>query len=252
MNTLILPKAHPSHGKQIAGASAAARLGKAVITTAFILISLQPQLSAQPAAAEKLSKLSQSYEAASERALAPLRQTYLAELAKLKTEYTKAGDLDSALAVDAVMKQLNPTAPATLTPAATTASKSASEPAEVKKAAPGNPRDLLPPAPKDLREREILKIVEGKVWRLGTELLRLDAEGKGARFTSYAGVEPNLKWKLDPQTRIITIFSGYTKLVRIMSETSGVAVFYDKPEAGVMNFMLENKPVPELAPTSLK
>ena len=49
--------------------------------------------------ADKLSMLTQRYEAAIERSVTPLRAAYLAELEALKVEYTKAGKLEDAIAV---------------------------------------------------------------------------------------------------------------------------------------------------------
>lgn len=55
---------------------------------------------------EKLSTLKTSYQAAVARATTPLTKTYLSELERLKIEYTKKGDLQAALAVDAELKLL--------------------------------------------------------------------------------------------------------------------------------------------------
>lgn len=49
---------------------------------------------------EKAQKLRESYRAAIDRATAPLTKTYLAELQRLKIEYTKAADLKGALAIE--------------------------------------------------------------------------------------------------------------------------------------------------------
>lgn len=54
---------------------------------------------------DKLAALKLSYDAAMIRATAPITQTYVQELQKLKTEYTKAGNLEAALAVDAILKE---------------------------------------------------------------------------------------------------------------------------------------------------
>ena len=63
---------------------------------------------------EKLTKLRESYQAAISKATAPIQKTYTTELEKLKSEFTKVGDLESALAVDAELKvsaqRSNPTA----------------------------------------------------------------------------------------------------------------------------------------------
>ena len=59
-------------------------------------------ISAEP---DKLLKLRTSYEAAVTRATTPLQKTYLQELEKLKTEYTRAAKLEDALAVADEMKR---------------------------------------------------------------------------------------------------------------------------------------------------
>ena len=57
---------------------------------------------------DRVAVLKAGYEAALARATAPIRQKYLEELLKLKTEYTKAGNLEAALATDAILKEMNP------------------------------------------------------------------------------------------------------------------------------------------------
>lgn len=64
----------------------------------------------------RLATLKAGYEAALERATAPIQQKYIAELQKLKSDYTRASDLESALAVDAILKGLIGT-PETAAPA---------------------------------------------------------------------------------------------------------------------------------------
>ena len=58
---------------------------------------------------EKLTKLRGSYESAMTKATAPIQKTYVAELQKLKIEFTKAGNLEGALAIDAEIKSLEKT-----------------------------------------------------------------------------------------------------------------------------------------------
>ena len=58
-------------------------------------------LAAEP---EKLAKLRGSYESAISKATAPIQKTYVSELEKLKIEFTKAGNLEAALAVDSELK----------------------------------------------------------------------------------------------------------------------------------------------------
>ena len=58
---------------------------------------------------DRLRSLRDSYRSAVERSTAPLTKTYLAELEKLKTELTKKGDLQGALAVESEIKVISPT-----------------------------------------------------------------------------------------------------------------------------------------------
>ncbi len=53
----------------------------------------------------KLERLRANYISAVTRAVSPLTKSYTAELEKLKTEFTKAGDLESAIAVDKELKK---------------------------------------------------------------------------------------------------------------------------------------------------
>ena len=55
---------------------------------------------------EKLSRLRGSYNTAVDRVVTPLKKTYATELQRLKIEYTKAGNLEAALAVDAEIKNI--------------------------------------------------------------------------------------------------------------------------------------------------
>lgn len=50
-------------------------------------------------------KLQDNYDAAIARATAPITATYVKELEKLKADYTRAGDLKSALAADELIKE---------------------------------------------------------------------------------------------------------------------------------------------------
>lgn len=56
---------------------------------------------------DKLHALQKSYDAAVTKATAPLTKTYLQELQKLKAEYTKAGDLKSAVATEDLISSLS-------------------------------------------------------------------------------------------------------------------------------------------------
>lgn len=77
------------------------------ISTLIAFTTITVLVSAQDAPLpEKLSTLKTSYQAAVARATTPLTKTYLSELERLKIEYTKKGDLQAALAVDAELKLL--------------------------------------------------------------------------------------------------------------------------------------------------
>jgi formylglycine-generating enzyme required for sulfatase activity len=65
----------------------------------------------------ELTRLNKSYEAAVQKAITPLKQTYAQELKKLKDNYTKAAKLEDAIAVDKVLKELSSSVNSTLTPA---------------------------------------------------------------------------------------------------------------------------------------
>jgi hypothetical protein len=63
---------------------------------------------------DKLAKLRDSYDAAVQRATAPITKTYVTELEKLKSEFTKAAKLEDALAVSEELKKhqsLTPSSP---------------------------------------------------------------------------------------------------------------------------------------------
>jgi len=60
-------------------------------------------LAAEP---EKLVSLRGSYQSAMTKATAPIQKTYVAELEKLKIEFTKSGNLEAALAVDTELKTI--------------------------------------------------------------------------------------------------------------------------------------------------
>ncbi|MFZ2278001.1 MAG: hypothetical protein WAW39_09380 [Prosthecobacter sp.] len=77
-------------------------------------------LSAQDSKAlpDKVVALKFNYEAAIQRATTPITRTYLQELQKLKMEYTKAGNLEAALATDAIFKEFADKTSQTSKPAA--------------------------------------------------------------------------------------------------------------------------------------
>ena len=68
----------------------------------------------------ELTRLNKSYEAAVQKAITPLKQTYIQELKKLKDNYTKAAKLEDAIAVDKVLKELPSSVNSALTPATVT------------------------------------------------------------------------------------------------------------------------------------
>lgn len=74
------------------------------IPALFFLVFSSVQAQEQAELPEKARKLQQSYQAAAERAIAPLRATYIKELEKLKAEYTRAGDLKGAVSVDTLIQ----------------------------------------------------------------------------------------------------------------------------------------------------
>ncbi len=78
----------------------------------FLIIASTLTAQDAPQLPEKVSTLKSSYSAAINRATAPITKAYVAELEKLRTEFTKKGDLQAALATDqelkAVTALLNP------------------------------------------------------------------------------------------------------------------------------------------------
>jgi len=66
------------------------------------------QAQTEPPLPPKLTSLKAGYESALARATLPITQTYIQELQKLKTEYTRAGNLEAALATDKLLKQFTP------------------------------------------------------------------------------------------------------------------------------------------------
>jgi hypothetical protein len=55
----------------------------------------------------RVESLTKNYEAAIARATAPITKTYRDELTKLKSEYTKSGDLTSAVAIEELIQRLS-------------------------------------------------------------------------------------------------------------------------------------------------
>ena len=75
----------------------------------------------------ELTRLNKSYEAAVQKAITPLKQTYIQELKKLKDNYTKAAKLEDALAVDKVLKELSSSVNSALATETATVTVNASE-----------------------------------------------------------------------------------------------------------------------------
>lgn len=90
------------------------------LTIATISIFHAIALTAQDSKAlpDKVVALKFNYEAAIQRATTPITRTYLQELQKLKMEYTKAGNLEAALATDAILKEFSEKTTQTSKPAA--------------------------------------------------------------------------------------------------------------------------------------
>jgi hypothetical protein len=73
----------------------------------LIISSVVPQIySADTVAPAELTRLRTSYEGASQRALAPIKQTYAKALQQLLEQFTKSGKLDEAVQVKAELKSL--------------------------------------------------------------------------------------------------------------------------------------------------
>jgi len=137
--------------------------------------------SAQQASTEKLEKLKLSFQQAMERATKPIKTTYQTELEKLKIEYTKAGNLEAALAVDAELKDIVVSSPATPSPMA----------AQVVS------RDQVPKEAHRLRDCYVLGVNAGREisWadakaeceKMGGRLVTISDERKWADILAYRG-----------------------------------------------------------------
>ncbi len=84
---------------------------RAFLLSTFLLLVAGSSRSETPPLPGKLAALRESYHRAMERAAEPIRATYVQELRKLRDEYTKAGQLQPALAVDEELNALQPGAP---------------------------------------------------------------------------------------------------------------------------------------------
>ncbi len=119
-------------------------------------------LAAEP---DKLTKLRGSYESAMTKATAPIQKTYRTELEKLKIDFTRAGNLEAALAVDAELKKLTPAQPSIVEP-----SDQISDSDERK-------REKLIKFICDGEWRNLGQTVYGAVFRADGTFSELDAEG---------------------------------------------------------------------------
>ena len=89
-----------------------------IITTVGIFHAFALSAQESKALPDKVVSLKFNYEAAIQRATTPITRTYLQELQKLKMEYTKVGNLEAALATDAILKEFADQTTQTTKPAA--------------------------------------------------------------------------------------------------------------------------------------
>lgn len=208
---------------------------------------------ASPKAVERLDKLTKSYEAAVERATDPLRKTYLAELEKLRTEFTKAGDLSSALAVDARIKEMS--APAVNKRdelQVTRVEPPKSKPEDKSGATFEQIVKQLPPAPRGVTKRDIEKWLITGVWHISAEWFRLEKDGTGARYTRHLKYEPTVKWKINAEGLVEIMGAGSRKLIRMTSEAGGLGFYPSGLDGGIVGFTQEPNPPPELTGSTRK
>jgi hypothetical protein len=83
-------------------------MNKLILPLTLLCIPLTVLAQSSPPVPEKLTALKTSYEGAIARATSPITKTYVVELQKLRTQFTKKGDLQAALAVDNELKMLSP------------------------------------------------------------------------------------------------------------------------------------------------
>lgn len=142
------------------------------------------------AADADLARLQKSYDEAAKRALAPLQATYVQQLQKLLEQRTKAGQLDAALEVKAVLEQFGQTpSPQAATPVAVSAPDEA---ALRKKIMSGKFVFFFdPPRSKLMTFRAAGKIDEGGAvqesrWKLeGNDLLIYNESGQLSHAVTY-------------------------------------------------------------------
>lgn len=116
VNAPTFPKHQPGIGLEGGAISShAPRMFRPLPLLALVLLSHCALAQDSNPLPEKLRNLTRSYEAAVQRATAPLTKTYVQELEKLKQEYTRSGNVAAATAADALMKAA--AQPASTTPA---------------------------------------------------------------------------------------------------------------------------------------
>jgi len=143
----------------------------------------------------ELEKLNQSYAKALEKATAPLRQTYLDELRKLQASYTKAGNLDAAIEVRAVLADLE----ASSTSGGTDANRKTSPPVQ----AAAVQRNTTPPDGP-------LPFVSPKRWIEKTETntftYTFSSDGSGSQITGAGNLTP-FTWEV-VGTEVVATLKG--------------------------------------------
>ena len=141
---------------------------------------------AEPAA--EFDRLQGSYQAAVERETAPLRQTYLAELEKLRESYTRAGNLAGANTVQAEIVAMNQQIAF-----AKTGKRAPTEPV-----APGTVRAVTPVNPVAGAEMPELRWFVGKTWLTDASTKwNFEKDGTGDRVRGNQKVAI-FKWRLLP------------------------------------------------------
>jgi hypothetical protein len=127
-----------------------------IIASAFFILASLPAFGQAANTSEPvdLTKLRESWQRARQQAIAPLDKKYLDALAILKTKFTKAGQLDEALAIDSEIKKLQEVI-----------------------AQPDNGKGI-----ESVTKRVFEKKLQDTVWELGGEL-----NGKGVRVELLSG-----------------------------------------------------------------
>lgn len=181
---------------------------RVLIALSLTVVALHAQTPAEP---EDLSKLRISWQRAVTDATAPLNKKYLDALTVMKQRYTKEGNLEAALKVDAEIKSLS--------------------------AAPGPPaapkEAVATPAPEGKRlsnseKKILLSYFVGKTWEFTgegkTEWFFFDDKGGGRRLVTDGTVNPKLHWELKPDGELLMWGAGYTKKTRFITADSATVV----------------------------